>query len=121
MLASVRETSRPRPPAKARRPLSGNKRLRQSASSPPPAYTAAFAGSLGRGLPHSSTEDGLASPTTQMGREDELESDDPWGRRGAGDEERLYREDEDDFTGWGRTSPANGQLFFPLNASGCCF
>jgi hypothetical protein len=50
-----------------------------------------------------------------MGREDELEGDDPWGRRGAGDEERLLcREGEDDFTGWGRTSPANGQLFFSV-------
>ncbi|KAK2465948.1 hypothetical protein APHAL10511_001589 [Amanita phalloides] len=93
MLAPIRETSRPRPPAKARRSTSNSKRLRPSASSPPPSYTAYFDENVGRGLPHSTTEDGLASPVTRAGRADDMDSNDPWGLRG--DDEQHYHENED--------------------------
>ncbi|KAF8634798.1 hypothetical protein AX15_000710 [Amanita polypyramis BW_CC] len=95
MLASKRDTSRPRPPAKARRSASNSKALRPSASSPPPSYTDSFGATVGIGLPHSTTEDGLASPTARIRRENEMDCNDPWGLRG-GDDESGYRGCEED-------------------------
>ncbi len=56
-----------------------------------------------------------------------MDGDDPWGVRGGSDEER-YREGEENYPGWGRTSPGavldgatgvfgDGQLVFHFDAS----
>ncbi|KAM6496189.1 hypothetical protein JOM56_008895 [Amanita muscaria] len=107
MLAARSETPRPRPPAKARRSTSTNRVLRPSASSPPPSYADSFGEA--RGLAHSTTEGILSSRGVRFGKQDTMDSDDPWGLRGA-DEEQIYRnnvmDDEEGGTGaWGLRSP----------------